>query len=913
MDYEDSGEKPGVHIEIEAPYQHVAGSLALDFADIGTDLPFRASTVDTIQRIALECPEVEPRIEQMECLDALEEARESGKKTALVQMATGLGKTTVIAADAKRFLEVSPDSRILFLCHQNRILDQARERFERIIGSEASYGTFTGESQDYHEVTCLFASFQAMSNWREAFLPDEFDYIVVDESHHAKAPSYEPTLHHFQPQFMAGFTGTPDRKDLQNIREIFGAEVYEKQLDEAIAEGILTAADYKVVTDEVTDENILKDIKDRKHNIKQLNRTIFAPLRDKEIARLCIEDAEELDTDVRRLVFCTSIEHAEEFAQYFPNAAPVHSGLPAWEVKRTMEDFRSGKINTLLTIDMFNEGIDIPHINQIVFVRQTSSKTVFLQQLGRGLRKVPGKNVVQVRDFVANCDRLAMIDEFWQQVTTTQADEENEYREIERVEIGGVHFTPAQREILDILAEIEINNAVAMRWSPDQSMEYYTSLCANAGKLLSLNEFAEAIQETPETPSLRVILAPFDHSLNKLREAIGLTQPFQEGYSTASNLSNLLGINRTTVVSLAERLGIPGVRMTKGRQIGVHYSPKEQGRMIQLWELTPAAPEEYIALTPLQKRLGIATKTLANLISKLELEPQIMRGPTNYGKYLSPEHQQLILDEWNSTPEVEDDLLTANAIAKLLGMSLPTAKKYIEISRVEGVEGRRSDGRIGRFYNLEEVQKIKEEWDRTPSPPDASWIAANQLGKDLGTNSATIIRTAEKLGLSFQVMRSQGRQGYYYSSEDQEKIREAWLAIPEAPEGFVTAERLAETAGIPRSTVNGISKQLGISGQRMRKQAGRRSIRQGIFFSPKECEQILNYFNNMPLAQEDWLTSVQLEKKLRIHSDTLRKAISELGIARIKARTEDRRISRALYVIPEQAERIRVYVQETAQ
>ncbi len=499
-------------VEVEAPYAYIGG-MALDNLGATSDLPFSNNTIDLIERIRLTCPEVEPRVEQMECLDALAETRLNGGATALVQMATGLGKTNVMAADAKRFLEEHPGSRVLFLCHQNRILDQARERFERIIGPDATYGTFTGEEQDYHKVSCLFASFQVMREWREAFFPDEFDYIVIDESHHAKASTYEPTLRYFEPQFMAGFTGTPDRRDLKDIREIFGPEIYQKPLDEAIAEGLLTPVEYRVVIDEIAALQVLHDIRGAKHNIKQLNRTIFAPMRDDEVARICIEDAKDLNGPVRRLVFCPSIEHTEEFAQYFPNAAPIHTKLPAWEIKRYLEQFKAGELETLLVVDMFNEGIDVPEVNQVVFMRQTDSKTVFLQQLGRGLRKLPGKELVQVRDFVANCERLTMLDEFWGDVFASSGDPE--HKQITRIDVGSVNFTELQREILDILSDIETTGrGINQR----EAVTYYKNLCEEAGRIAGISDIKEAYYDG-KGPATKRLLRPFNGSLMKLREA----------------------------------------------------------------------------------------------------------------------------------------------------------------------------------------------------------------------------------------------------------------------------------------------------------------------------------------------------------------------------------------------------------
>lgn len=492
------------------------------------ELTFSVSTLTLMEGLQELHPELEVREEQLECLDAIQEARVGGQKRALVQMATGLGKTTVVAADIKRFLADRPDARVLFLCHQNDILTQARERFENILGADYTYGNFTGESQDYHEVTCLFASLQAMRNWRYAFLETEFDYVVVDESHHGKAETYEPTLQYFQPEFMLGVTATPDRHDLKNIREIFGEEIYRLSLEEAIARDLLASVDYDVITDEIIETQILKDLRGKRLNLRQLDRTIFIPKRDEEIVRIIHEKAGEIDSP-KRIVFCKSIEQAEEYAQYFDRAAPLHSGIPKWQQDRYIAMFRNGELDTLLTIDMFNEGIDIPDANQVVFLRSTKSKTVFLQQLGRGLRRAPNKNLVQVLDFVANCDRLIMLDQVWSDIMhyTNELDPSLSLQAM-RIDIGEVHFSEAAREILDILAELESANSIYSNWQAEDSVAYYHKLCDDLGRIASVRDINEA-QQDRKGPSYRTLTNPFRRSLVELQKACGIKP---EGYMT---------------------------------------------------------------------------------------------------------------------------------------------------------------------------------------------------------------------------------------------------------------------------------------------------------------------------------------------------------------------------------------------
>lgn len=352
---------------------------------------------------------MQPYSYQKNCLSALATARSSGSDKELVVMATGLGKTMVAAFDIKRLLEKAP-GRVLYLCHQNHILAQARKTFEEVLGRGHSYGNFHGTEKHLHKVDVLFASFQTMANWREAFLRDEFRYVVVDEVHHAQAETFRPTIQYFTPDFMLGLTATLKRADGLDVGELFnGKPVFELDLYKALARKYLCDVDYRIMTDEIQAAGVL-DTPVGKLSIAHLNRTIFIPKRDEEIARVIAEKTAHIQNP-RVMVFCTSKQHTENMAALIPGAEYVHSGVKAQERDDRLAAFRSGALTTVTTIDMFNEGIDVPEANVIVFLRSTASETIYLQQFGRGLRKADGKDNVLVLDFVANCERIEMVRE----------------------------------------------------------------------------------------------------------------------------------------------------------------------------------------------------------------------------------------------------------------------------------------------------------------------------------------------------------------------------------------------------------------------------------------------------------------------------------------------------------------------
>lgn len=397
---------------------------------------------------------------QVECLQKMEEAHEEGQGRALMVMASGLGKTVTVALEVQRWLRTH-GGRVLYLSHQNDILDQARVTFEAVLGRECTYAYFHGEQKDRnrHSATCLFSSFQTMREQRNGFQPKEFSYVVVDESHHGPAPTYRPTLEYFQPDFLLGITATPERTDLQDIRGIYGQEVYSLSLEDALAQDLLTRVDYRLMTDDIQNLDAL-DTPVGRMSIGYLNKKLFIPRRDEEIAHIITRHMAEI-SNPRVMVFCPSVTHCDRLVAFLPSSLPIHYKLSNREQDLRLKAFRNGLVNIVLTVDKFNEGIDVPDANMIVFLRSTSSRMLFLQQLGRGLRKASGKKRVLILDFVGNCERLEMVHKVWEAVGEKRGSYSKKRKKLIpfNVDFGRVKFTEVARRVLDIITAIKTGYA----------------------------------------------------------------------------------------------------------------------------------------------------------------------------------------------------------------------------------------------------------------------------------------------------------------------------------------------------------------------------------------------------------------------------------------------------------------------
>lgn len=336
-----------------------------------------------------------PSETQMLALAALHESRKQGFQRGLVVLATGLGKTWLSAFDVKQF----EAKRVLFIAHREEILLQAQQTFQRL-NPEVSSSLFTGQQQVWSD--WMFASVQTISKSKtlQAFSPEHFDYMIVDEFHHATAPTYRRVIDYFQPKFLLGLTATPERTDQADLLALCDDNlVFEKTLRDAILDKELVPFAYFGVKDEFINYEEIP-WRNGKFEPTALENAFASHKRAQHALNHWIEKKQS-----RTLSFCISRKHAEFMSDFFCaagyKAVAVYQGS---SVRRNeaLEQLNQGVIDIIFSVDLFNEGTDLPRIDTLLMLRPTDSKIVFLQQLGRGLRLAEGKDPLIVIDLVGN-------------------------------------------------------------------------------------------------------------------------------------------------------------------------------------------------------------------------------------------------------------------------------------------------------------------------------------------------------------------------------------------------------------------------------------------------------------------------------------------------------------------------------
>lgn len=342
----------------------------------------------------------QPRGAQIEALYALEDSRAEGATKGLVQAATGVGKTYLAAFDSAKY------EHVLFVAHREEILKQAAESFKNVRHSD-DYGFFYGKQKDTDKAV-IFASVATLGRneylTKDFFAQDYFDYIVIDEFHHAVNDQYQRIVNYFKPQFLLGLTATPERMDGKNIYEICDYNVpYEISLREAINKGVLVPFHYYGIYDE-TDYSSLHFVKGH-YDEKELNDSYIGNVKRYDL----IYKHYMKYRSRRALGFCCSRQHAEEMAKVFCErgiaSVAVYSnsdGEFSEDREKAIEKLKNQEIRVIFSVDMFNEGVDVASLDMVMFLRPTESPVVFLQQLGRGLRTSKGKEYLNVLDFIGN-------------------------------------------------------------------------------------------------------------------------------------------------------------------------------------------------------------------------------------------------------------------------------------------------------------------------------------------------------------------------------------------------------------------------------------------------------------------------------------------------------------------------------
>lgn len=392
----------------------------------------------------------QPRGVQIEALYALEESRADGATKGLVQAATGIGKTYLAAFDSKNYKHV------LFVAHREEILKQAEVAFKNVRHSD-SCGFFYGKQKDTDK-DVIFASVATLGREEyltsEYFEKDYFDYIVIDEFHHAVNEQYQRIVQYFTPKFLLGLTATPERMDGRNIYEICDYNVpYEISLKEAINKGILVPFHYYGVYDEI-DYSSLHVVKGH-YDENELNKTYIGNLKRHELIYKYYMKYQSK----RAIGFCCSRKHAEEMASEFckrgiKSVAVYSNAVGEFSEDRSIaiEKLKNQEINVIFSVDMFNEGVDIPSIDMVMFLRPTESPIIFLQQLGRGLRTSKGKQYLNVLDFIGNYEKAGKVVGLLTCDKTLKDVQRTDYKEFEYPDDCIVDF---DMKLIDLFKELD--------------------------------------------------------------------------------------------------------------------------------------------------------------------------------------------------------------------------------------------------------------------------------------------------------------------------------------------------------------------------------------------------------------------------------------------------------------------------
>jgi superfamily II DNA or RNA helicase/SOS-response transcriptional repressor LexA len=425
-------------------------------------------------------PPVEPNTIQTQALLALKKSRIEGLSRGLVVMATGTGKTWLAALDCKAVKA----QKVLFVAHREEILSQAEETFIRIF-EDVKIGQYTGTQKD-ESADILFASIQTLGRQvhLDKFDKDYFDYIIVDEFHHAGAASYQRLLACFSPKFLLGLTATPDRTDRADILSLCDNNlVFENGMVKAINQEVLCPFSYFGIADIEVDYQEIS-WRNGKFDPEELQNQLATEARAEHAYKSWLKQKQR-----RTLAFCISTKHADFMADFFQRknirAVSVHS-KSAIRRNEALEKLNAGTIDIIFSVDLFNEGVDLPNIDTVLMLRPTESKIIFLQQLGRGLRqaKESGKEKLVVLDMIGNHISFFKKAEALFQIGITNQDRKNFIKQIRvgSIELAEGCFVNYDLQSIDFLEQL-IQSKV------DTHLETYRSLRESLGRRPTASEF----------------------------------------------------------------------------------------------------------------------------------------------------------------------------------------------------------------------------------------------------------------------------------------------------------------------------------------------------------------------------------------------------------------------------------------
>ena len=445
--------------------------------------------------------EIKPRKYQETVIEDSLTRFNDGKNRLLIEMATGLGKTYTVAHLLKQLLQQGKIKRVLFLAHQVEILLQSVTAFKNVLGIgtysfSACFGGADPEHTDF-----VFGSFDTLFSKIATLEKETFDVVIVDEAHHTPAITYATVVQHFHPKLLVGLTATPFREDNKDVLAFFGGSaghVGKYDLAWALRHNKLAFPKYLVLLDDLDQSRI--DQLDKGMSISDLDQRLFLHKKDEEVVRIIEKTVQDKQIpNLKGIVFCRSIAHIIYLIQFFPagSATFVHSKMTDQQRWQNIRDFREGNYRYILVRDLFNEGIDIPETNLLVFMRYTGSHTVWLQQLGRGLRKTPNKDYVHVLDFVGSLERLNEVHQLTQRVNSIPIEKENweeaplrDKKETVHNSSLEVNYSQSAAQVLQLIEELQYRLKSRM-----QAIEVLQRYYDDYNKIPALNEIESVLTD----------------------------------------------------------------------------------------------------------------------------------------------------------------------------------------------------------------------------------------------------------------------------------------------------------------------------------------------------------------------------------------------------------------------------------
>lgn len=345
-------------------------------------------------------------------IDSIKKSFERGDRSALLVLATGLGKTFVAGKFLSLLYRKYKDIKVLVLANKDDLIKQFDKALWGHLPKTVSTHIWDESEKPAYFDGVTLATFQSVYNHLGANKEIPFfNVVIIDECHHAGAETYNFVINELNPDYLLGMTATPFRTDDKEIRDIFGNPVYSMDIIKGMKHGYLAKVDYRIFSDNI-DWDFISSHSQKSLSIKNLNKQLFLPQRDEEVVAT-IKQVWTREGSNRAIIFCSGIEHCKQIEQlllsYGMKARGLYSGMDLWQRESYLREFRQGSIKILVSVDILNEGIDVPEVDLVVFLRVTHSRIIFLQQLGRGLRLSSVKNKVIVLDFVTDIKRVASL------------------------------------------------------------------------------------------------------------------------------------------------------------------------------------------------------------------------------------------------------------------------------------------------------------------------------------------------------------------------------------------------------------------------------------------------------------------------------------------------------------------------